>query len=326
MPNYPVLDNFPAAVAGYDRLEPMAALTRGFLEYVQHQGFFADPARVRHPRDKPKVESGVRFVQERFFKGGQFHGLADLRAQGRRWCLETAGQRVHGTTRRLPLVVFREEEQARLLPWNGDPYDVPDWKDVTVHLDHHVAFKYAIYSAPDATCPPGTKLEIRGDHELVRLYKKGALVKVHPRQPRGGRSTDPEDYPAELTPYTLRSPNYYRRKSAELGQAVGAIADRLLGGPTPWAKIRQAQKLLSLGERYTPPRLEAACQKALSVELIDVRRVERILREALESEATPLQKGVAAPPGRFARPGNAFAIAADQPGGHGGSQAQGRLL
>lgn len=320
MPRYLVLDNFPAAVAGPDPLEPR--LTRGFLEYVQRRSFFADPARVRHPKDKPKAESGVRFVQERFFKGGQFHGLADLRAQARRWCLETAGQRVHGTTRRLPLVVFREEEQASLLPWNGEPYVVPDWRDVTVHPDHHIAFRYAIYSAPDSTCPPGTKLEVRGDHELVRLYKRGVLVKVHPRQPRGGRYTDPNDYPAELTPYTLRSPNHYRRKSAELGQAVGAFADRLLGGPTPWGKIRQAQKLLSLGERYTAPRLEAACQKALSVDLVDVRRVERILKEALEAETTPAAIRRTLPPGRFARPGHAFAIGPDQ----GVSQGQGRLL
>ena len=305
MPRYLVIDNFPAAVAGADPLNPR--LTRGFLEYVQHRGFFADPARVRHPKDKPKVENGIRYVRERFFKGGDFHGLSDLRLQARQWCLETAGQRVHGTTHRLPLVVFREEEQAQLLPWDGEPYDVPDWRDVTVHPDHHIAYRYAIYSAPDSSCPPGTKLEVRGDAKLVRLYKRGMLVKVHPRKPRGGRSTDPDDYPSELTPYTLRSPNHYRRRSAELGEAVGSFADRLLGGPIPWSKIRQAQKLLHLGERYTPLRLNAACQRALAVDLIDVRRLERILVEALEQEAAPAAITVAAPPGRFARSGNVFA-------------------
>src|SRR3972149_6740998 len=294
IPRYLVIDNFPAAVAGADPLNPR--LTRGFLEYVQHRGFFADPARVRHPKDKPKVENGIRYVRERFFKGGDFHGLSDLRLQARQWCLETAGQRVHRTTHHLPLVVFREEEQAQLLPWDGEPYDVPDWRDVTVHPDHHIAYRYAIYSAPDSSCPPGTKLEVRGDAKLVRLYKRGMLVKVHPRKPRGGRSTDPDGYPSELTPYSFRSPNHYRRRSAELGEAVGSFADRLLGGPTPWSKIRQAQKLLHLGERYTPSRLNTACQRALAVDLIDVRRLERILVEALEQEAEPAAITVAAPP------------------------------
>jgi hypothetical protein len=317
IPRYLVLDNFPAAVVGADPLNPR--LSRGFLEYVQHRGFIADPARPGHPKDKPKVERGVPYARERFFKGGQFNGLTDLRQQAKQWCLEVAGQRVHGTTRRLPLVVFQEEEQAKLLPYDGEPYDVPNWHRATVHRDHHVYFRYAIYSAPSVSCPPGTGLEVRGDRELVRLYKRGELVKVHPRKPRGGRSTDPDDYPKELNAYTLRSPIYLRRRGAELGESVGAFADKLLGGPTPWYKMRQAYKLLRLGEKYTPLRLNSACEKALSVDLIDVRRVERMLMEALEQEAMPAMTILVPPPGRFARPGNVFAIGDNNGGNHGGN-------
>ncbi len=312
-PRYLVLDNFPAAVVGPDPLNPR--LSRGFLEYAGYRGFIADPARPGHARDKPKVERGVPYVRERFFKGGQFNGLEDMRDQARRWCLETAGQRVHGTTRRLPLVVFQEEERSHLLPYDGEPYDVPEWHEAVVHQDHHVYYRYAIYSAPDTTCPPGTKIEVRGDRKLVKLYRSGKLMKVHPRQPRGGRSTDPDDYPRELTPYTLRSPDHLRKLSAQMGESVGEFADRLLGGPLPWHKMRQAFKLLRLGEKYTALRLNSACQKALSVDLIDVRRLERILAQALEQEAvaTASASTTAALPGRFARPGGAFALHEDHP-------------
>lgn len=323
IPRYLVLDNFPAAVVGTDPLNPR--LTRGFLDYAQHRGFIADPARPGHPKDKPKVERGIPYARERFFKGGQFHDLPDLRQQAKHWCLEVAGQRVHGTTRRLPLVVFQEEEKAHLLPYDGEPYDVPDWHDAIVHQDHHIAYRYAIYSAPDSTCPPGTKLEVRADSKLVKLYLKGELVKVHLRQPRGGRSTDPNDYPPERTAYTLRSPNYLRQQAAKLGEATGAFADKLLSGPTPWSKMRQAYKLLRMGEKYTPSRLNAACEKALAVDLVDVRRLETILVEALEEEAMPVM-AVPAPPGRFARPGSVFAIGTNNGGNHHGDQNQGGML
>lgn len=305
IPRQLVLDNFPAAVVGPDSLNPR--MTRGFLEYAQHRGFIPDPARVSHPKDKPKVEKGVSYVRERFFKGGQFRDMADMRLQARQWCLETAGQRVHGTTRRLPLVVFREDEQATLLSYDGEPYDVPDWHKATVHRDYHIYYRYALYSVPCNLCPPGTKLEVRGDRKLVTLYHQGKLVKTHPRQSGGGRSTDPEDYPKELSPYTLRSPDYLRRQSAELGESVGAFADKLLGGPTPWSKMRQGYKLLRLGEKYTASRLDQACQKALAVDLIDVRRVEHILVQALEQEALTELISTTPPPGRFARPGSVFA-------------------
>jgi hypothetical protein len=43
------------------------------------------------------------------------------------------------------------------------------------------------------------------------------------------------------------------------------------------------------------------------VDLIDVRRLERILVEALEEEAVPVVTAAAPLPGRFARPGSVFA-------------------
>lgn len=306
IPRYLVLDNFPAAVAGADPLKPR--LTRGFLEYAQRRGFFPDPARARRPQDKPKVENGVKFVKQRFFKGGSFHGLEDIRSQARRWSLVTAGQRVHGTTRRLPLLVFQQEEQAKLLPWDSQPYETPEWRDCIVHADHHVSYRYAIYSVPDSRCPPGSKVEVRGDAKLVRIYYRGELIKVHSRTFRGGRQTDPDDYPAEKTAYSMRSPNHMKRQLAGLGEEVGAFGDRLLSGPTPWSRLRQAQKMMRLGERYTPARLNAACRRALEVDLIDVRRVERILIQALEVEASPVAAAATIPPGRFARPGQVFAI------------------
>ena len=70
-------------------------------------------------------------------------------------------------------MVFNDEERAHLLPYDGIPYDVPLWKDVKVHPDHHVSVQYALYSAPSTTCPPGTKLEARCDRDLVKLYDWG---------------------------------------------------------------------------------------------------------------------------------------------------------
>ena len=310
VPRYLVIDNFPAAVAGADALHPR--FTRGFLEYARQRGFISDPARVRKPRDKPRVERSVPYVRERLFKGAQFRDLAELRDAARRWSLEVAGQRIHGTTRKRPLEVFEEEERPLLAPWDGEPYEVPDWRTATVHADHHVACQYALYSVPSELCPPGQKVEVQLGAKLVRIYHRGALLKVHPRQQRGGRATDPNDYPAELSPYTLRAPEQLQRRAAELGEAVGALAERLFEGPLPWAKLRQGHKLLRLAERYSAARLDAACRRALEVDLVDVRRVERILVEAIEQETTPQQQPLPPPPGRFARPGAVFALTATQ--------------
>ena len=57
--NFRVLipDNTKAIIAQPDALTPH--LTLAFLEYAQARNFHVDPARVRHPRDKARVERAV---------------------------------------------------------------------------------------------------------------------------------------------------------------------------------------------------------------------------------------------------------------------------
>ncbi len=196
------------------------------LHPVFTKGFIADAARARHPKDKPKVERGVPYARERFFKGSEFKDLADIRDQAQRWCLQVAGLRIHGTTRRKPLVVFQDEERRALLSWDSIPYETADWRNAKVHQDHHIQCRQALYSVPASLCPPGQKVEARVDSKLVRIYHRGQLIKTHVRQPSGGRATDLADYPAELSAYTTRDPDRIKASAHELGPAVSEFADQ----------------------------------------------------------------------------------------------------
>ena len=172
LPKYLVIDNCPPAVAVADPLQPV--FTRGFLEYSQHRGFIADSARVRRPKDKPKVEWGVPYARERFFKGGEFHDLGDVRGAGQRWCRDVAGLRIHDTPAARPLVVFQDEEREALIPWDGEAYEIADWREAKVHQDHHIQCRQALYSVTSSLCPPGQKVEVRVDSKLVRIYHRGS--------------------------------------------------------------------------------------------------------------------------------------------------------
>ena len=130
-----VPDNMSPVVANADAVNPR--LTREWLEYAQARGFVTDPARVRHPRDKPRVEAGVHYVQGNFFAGETFLDLADARSKMAAW-LGTANARVHGTTRQVPAVVFAAQEAPCLLPAPAERYRVPYWAQVKVHVDYQL--------------------------------------------------------------------------------------------------------------------------------------------------------------------------------------------
>src|SRR5690606_9406948 len=277
-------------------------------EYAAHRGFTIDPAPVRHPTAKPHVERGVPYVRDAFFRGETWHGREEVQRRVTTWCRESAGTRIHGTTRKRPLAVFENAEREALAPLSKPRFDPPRWADCKVHPDHHISFERALYSVP--TRYIGATVWVRADSQMVRIYLEGAPVKAQLRLPPGGRSTDHHDYPPELTAYTLRDPQRLVRQAKEQGTQIGRFAEALLGGPVPWAKLRQGQKLLRLGEKYGWHRLELACQRALAFELFNVRRVESILRQDLEQlEILSSHSGetrVIPLRGRFERPAQSF--------------------
>jgi hypothetical protein len=154
----------------------------------------------------------------------------------------------------------------------------------------------------------GRTVKVRADRRTVRVYLGAELIKMHPRKGPGERSTDPADFPPHKAPYALRDVDSLVRRAKEQGSAVGAFCERLLSGVLPWIKLRQAQGLLRLCERYGKDRVNALCARALAFDVIDVPRIERMLKETRQVEEEGEKRGQLVPlPGRFARDPASFA-------------------
>ncbi len=298
-------DNMRTIVDRSDPTDPK--LNEAFVEYAQARGFVIDPARVRHPREKARCERSVSYVRRSFFIGEEFADLEDARRRAVRWCQTTAGLRIHGTTQRRPLEVFDAEEAPVLLPAPQAPYDLPIYTEPKVARDYHVEVAKALYSVPAAYI--GCHVRVRADRHLVRIYHKGVLVKAHPRQPAGGRSTHESDLPPEKAAYALRDVNALKGQAAAHGASVGALAAAVLEGPLPWTRMRRVYRLLGLVRRYGAERVEEACARALECEAYDVGLVARMVETARERQDLPVPE---VPTGevlqlRFARMDEEFA-------------------
>jgi hypothetical protein len=314
VPKRLVPDNLAAVVLRAHPTEPR--LHPSFLEYAQSRGFFVDPARVRRPQDKPRVENQVPYVRERWFDGETFSAdLHEMRTHAESWSRDIAGARVHGTTRRVPREVYEAEELGHMMAMPETPFDVPTWTQAKIHPDHHAQVARSLYSLPTRFI--GQRLQVRVDRSTVRFYAGQDLVKLHPRVAPGQRSTDPNDYPDAKTDYALRSVDRLKARAHAQGQHVGAYAERLLGGILPWAYMRQAYGLLRLCERYGAARVDALCARSLEFDVVHVPRLERMLKTAhqLEEQAHEDGRVVRLPQSRFARPASTFATLAAAPQG-----------
>jgi transposase len=280
-------------------------INRTFLEYAQARGFHIDPARAKKPKDKARTERSVPFVRQDCFGGERFQAISQARDRACHWCLHDAGMSRHRRTHRLPREHFEAEEKPRLLAPPSGPYDIPLWCDPKVGRDQLAQVAKALYSLPEGFA--GHTLTARADRHLVRFYRDQQLVKTHPRKRPGGRSIDPADYPKHKTPYAMRDVTYLQRQAAARGEAVGRYAEALLDAPLPWTRMRRVYALLGLVRRYGAERVEEACQIALAADIVNVKRLERIITRRHPPETARAAPKVI-PLARYLRPASQFAV------------------
>ena len=150
----------------------------------------------------------------------------------------------------------------------------------------------------------------RADEHLVKVYLRDQLIKTHPRKHPGGRSTDAADMPPGVEGYATRSVDRLVAQAACYGESTGIYAERLLDGDAPWMMMRSVYRLIGLAKRYGAEAAEAACGRALDVDVINVSKIESMLKNATEkAPAAGLAAAASGGRGRFARDAAEYATA-----------------
>jgi transposase len=297
-------DNTKAIVVRADDTSP--GITEAFLEYSQLRNFTVDPARVRKPKDKARVEKTVAFVRDDCFGGEQIATLDGARVRALFWCEHEAGVAVHGTTQRRPKEHFLAAELPHLRAAPQEPYDVPVWASLTVDRTQHVAIEGSLYMLPIRYV--GRKLRARADKSLVRFYDGGVVVKVLPRVGRGERSFDEADIPEHKRAYALRDDGFLADQARQHSDVIGDFADRIRVGPKTWTRMRRVSALLGLVRRYGVPRVEAECRRAIDAEMNDVDRLRRMLERPTPALVEDNKTARVIPIAKYLRPASDYAL------------------
>ena len=300
VPERIVIDNAKCAITKACAQDPV--VQRAYAECAEGYGFKIDPCPPHDPQKKGIVEAGVKYVKGNFLPLREFRDLADLNAQARAWVMETAGQRIHGTTRQPPLALFALE-QPLLKPLPAIAPDLGTWHRVSVHKDCHVQLERILYSAPFALV--GKTLWLRATDAAVALYEDYRHVATHPRGQRPGqRVTCKAHLPPEAQAFFAKDRQWCASQAAEVGPQCRALIERLLADNV-LERLRAAQGVLGLLKPYGAKRLEAACARALAHESPHYRTVKTIL--STKADVQGAQADSHTPPAyagtnRFTRP------------------------
>lgn len=299
VPQRVVIDNLKAGITQACWDDPQVQLT--YRECAEHYGFLIAPCKPRTPQHKGKVEQGgVHYVKRNFLGGREMTSITQANQDVKVWCLTTAGQRTHGTTKKQPLVQFETVEKTALQPLPEIPYDLAVWKQVKLHRDCYVVFDNAYYSAPFRLV--GQQLRVRGGGQEVRLYTSDyQLVATHERATEAGqRITNPAHLPPDKLPGLVLDREACQAVAADIGFATTALVGRLLADPVV-DRLSMTRRLLRLREQVGDDRLEAACNRALRFDEVSYKTVKQILKQGLEAETENSSAPDVPPAQRFVR-------------------------
>jgi transposase len=269
-----------------------AEAQRAYRKCAEQYGFLIDPTRPRTPEHKGKVEQGgVHYVCRQFLAGRDPEPIDELNRKLRQWTRETAGQRIHGTTKEQPLERFTRLEQAALLPLPRTPYDPATWKQVRVYRDCYVSFAGAYYSVPYRAV--GQQVWLRAGARTVQIYTADhALLATHDRATRPGeRQTQLDHFPPTKVPGLVLSRESVLLQAEAIGPATRAVVQTLLDH-RPEDRLRSAGRVVRLAETDGSSRLERACSRARHFGETDYPAIKRILDAGPDAE----------PPGADAAP------------------------
>jgi len=279
-----VPDNPKTAVTHPCRYEPV--LHRSYQEMASHYGTVILPARIKKPRDKAKVETGVQIAERQILaplRDRRFFSISELN-QAIRPLLDKLNaqefQKLEGSRNSW----FEAQEKAALLPLPAQPFELATWGKATVNIDYHAIVDYHGYSVPYSLIHQ--ELETRMTATTVEFFHQGQRVAAHVRSYLPGKFTTLEEHrPKSHQRYLEWTPGRLIDWARKTGPQCAQLVEQILKDrPHPEMGFRSCLGIIRLGKGVGPERLEAACARALRFGTCSYKSVKSILEKGLDRQ------------------------------------------
>lgn len=284
VPRIVVPDNLKTGITKACFYEPDINPT--YLDMANHYGTVVIPTRVRKPKDKAKVETGVQIVERWILarlRDHQFFGLHQLN-QAIAILLTELNQKPFQKLPGCRKSLFEDLDRPALKPLPVCPYQYAEWKKARVNIDYHIEVDRHYYSVPYLLIQK--QLDVRITPSTLECFYKNKRVASHIRSYQQGRHTTVKEHmPKSHQKWAEWTPQRFTHWAGKIGpQTVQLIGNILNSRPMPQQGFRSCLGVLRLAKSYGDQRLEAACKRAVAIGGTSYRSVESILKHNLDQK------------------------------------------
>lgn len=260
-----VPDNLKTGVIQHKKYED-PVLNKSYQEMADHYDMAIIPARVRSPKDKAAAEGSVNSVATTIIGLLRKRTFFTFEALNQAILIELNNlndepfQKREGSRRS----IYLEEEKEFMNPLPEYPFELSEWKTVTVHMNYHIQIDRMNYSVPYEYV--GKRVEVKSTKNTITVYYKKNQICEHKRLygHKNQYSTNEAHMP-ENHQFFMWDKEKFLNWAATIGPSTVTLINQLFDR---YKVEEQAYKgcmsILKLSDKFTQARLEKACKLALS--------------------------------------------------------------
>jgi transposase len=283
-----VFDNMGTVVK--ERVGNVPVFNPRFLEYASVRGLGVRACTPARPTEKPYVERPIGFVRTRFWPGRHPTDLLDLNAQAMKWRDDVANNRVHEETGKVPSLVFKHEERAKLEPLLARSFDTDDRFDTSVSKTFRVVFDRNEYSVPWRLIHQ--PVLVRGNEQEVSVWLVNKRIAIHNRSWSVGEEVkDPSHEQGLLETKPRAAAGALPAELQSLGEVAAEYFKILAANGRSLRK--EIERLVFLSELWGEAPARAAIAEVMATGHVGAEYVEYVLRhkKGLTRGPDPLRLG-----------------------------------
>lgn len=283
IPERVVPDNLLSGVKKACRYEPDINPT--YREMAAYYGTVIMPARAYRPKDKAKVECGVLVVERWILaslRNRKFFSLGELNETIRE-LLVILNKRNFKKMEGSREIVFLAHEKSALKPLPEHRWEFARWKKLKVNMDYHVDIDKYYYSVPYVLAHQVVFARYTG--KVIEIFHNNKRVASHVHDPQKRYNTVHEHMPRAHQEITGVTPAKLIEQAKKIGVNAGELVEYILHDRKyPPQGYRSCLGIIRLAHNYPIARLEAACQRALSIGGHSYTSVANILKSGLDQQ------------------------------------------
>lgn len=290
VPEVSVPDNLKSAVIKANNYDP--DINPDYAAMARHYGTVIIPARAGRPKDKAKVENGVKIVQRWILarlRNHTFFSIDELNTA----ISKLMEKYIHKKIKRIGksrLELFEELDKPALKPLPNISYEYKEFKMLKVNIDYHIALDHSYYSVPYQLLHK--KVEVWYSNKSVDIYYEGKKVATHPRTTQKGKfMTQTAHMASSHRKYLEWNPGKILNWANSIGPSTVKLLDTIMKRkPHPEMGFRTCMGIMKHYKQYLEYsswdeyRLDQISSRALTSHKYKVDDIKKILKNDKKTE------------------------------------------